>query len=59
MVCFRTVAIDLKGYGGSDKPKGLEPYAISNLVEDIAGVITALGKYYLAAVLSPLLLILR
>ena len=28
----RVVAIDLPGYGGSDKPEGEEPYLADNLV---------------------------
>jgi pimeloyl-ACP methyl ester carboxylesterase len=36
---FRVVAIDLRGYNRSDRPKGLEAYKITNLVEDVAAVI--------------------
>ena len=45
---FRVVAIDLPGYGGSDKPEGQEPYLADNLVRYLSEVITELGKYDLA-----------
>ena len=32
----RVVAMDLRGYNRSDKPKGLEQYSISVLVSDVA-----------------------
>ena len=38
---FRAVAVDLRGYNDSDKPKGVESYAMPLLVEDIAAVIKA------------------
>jgi len=38
---FRAVAMDLRGYGGSDKtPRGYDPVTLS---DDVAGVIRALG----------------
>jgi pimeloyl-ACP methyl ester carboxylesterase len=38
---FRAVAMDLRGYGGSDKtPRGYDPVTLS---DDVAGVIGALG----------------
>ena len=40
----RVVAIDTRGYGDSDKPDGLEHYALENLVEDIPALIKALGE---------------
>ena len=40
---YRAVAIDLRGYNESDKPKEKSAYALSVLVEDVAGVIRALG----------------
>jgi len=37
---YRTAAMDLRGYGGSDKtPRGYDPV---NLADDVAGVIRAL-----------------
>lgn len=40
---YHTVAIDLRGYNQSDKPQGLNAYQMSELVEDVRGVITGLG----------------
>lgn len=37
------MAVDTRGYGESDKPRGLEHYALDNLVEDVPAVIKALG----------------
>lgn len=38
---FRTVAVDLRGYGGSDKPpRGYDAYTLS---ADVAGLVRALG----------------
>lgn len=39
----RVVAIDMPGYGGSDKPKDKEFYTQESLADCIAGVIRALG----------------
>jgi pimeloyl-ACP methyl ester carboxylesterase len=41
---YLTVAPDLRGYGLSDAPEGVEKYAIDLLVEDVAGIIKAFGK---------------
>ena len=38
---FRVVAPDLRGYGGSDKPKGIAAYRTSVLTDDIAALIHA------------------
>lgn len=39
---YRVAAMDLRGYGGSDKtPRGYDPYTVS---ADITGVIRALGR---------------
>ena len=40
---FTVVALDLRGYNDSDKPKAVTAYAMSELVRDIVGVITGLG----------------
>src|SRR5689334_3234348 len=40
---FRVAALDLRGFGGSDKPQALEAYAVTQLAADVAGVIDALG----------------
>lgn len=41
---YRTAALDLRGYNLSDKPKGVEAYAMPNLVGDVAAVIGAEGQ---------------
>lgn len=41
---YRIAAVDLRGYNGSDKPKGVENYAMPLLVADIAAVIAAEGE---------------
>ena len=39
---YRVVAVDLRGYGGSDKPpRGYDPFT---LARDVAGVVKALGE---------------
>lgn len=40
---YRVVAPDLRGYGRSDKPSGIDAYQIEALADDIAGLIRALG----------------
>ncbi len=40
----RVVAMDLRGYNRSDKPKGQENYAMSLLVGDVVAVIRHLGR---------------
>ena len=40
----RVAAMDLRGYNRSDKPKGLENYAIPKLVSDVAAVIRDMGE---------------
>lgn len=41
---FRAVAPDLRGYGGSDKPRGVAAYRVENLARDVAELIKALGR---------------
>lgn len=41
---FRVVAPDMRGYNLSDKPKGVDQYRMSVLVEDIRGLIASLGE---------------
>lgn len=41
---FRVVAPDLRGYGLSDRPQGVQPYRIAHLVRDVAGLIASLGE---------------
>jgi pimeloyl-ACP methyl ester carboxylesterase len=40
---FRIAAIDVRGYGGSDKPAAIESYDMKTMVADVVGVIDALG----------------
>jgi pimeloyl-ACP methyl ester carboxylesterase len=40
---YRAWAPDLRGYGESDKPKGVKNYAVERLVEDAAALIDASG----------------
>ena len=40
---FTAGAIDVRGYGGSDKPAAVEAYDMQHMVGDIAGVIEALS----------------
>lgn len=41
---FQVVAIDQRGYNRSDKPEGVDNYAMSLLVEDVSAVIRANGR---------------
>ena len=38
---FTACAIDVRGYGGSDKPHAVEAYAMKEIAADVAGVIEA------------------
>ncbi|NXY51802.1 EPHX3 hydrolase, partial [Ceuthmochares aereus] len=40
---YRVVALDLRGYGASEKPPGKDNYRLELLVEDVRQVIEALG----------------
>ena len=40
---FKIVAPDLRGYGGSEKPKGIAAYRTSVLAEDVVALIRAFG----------------
>ena len=40
---FTACAIDVRGYGGSDKPHPVEAYAMTEMTADVAGVIDALS----------------
>ena len=39
----RVVALDMRGYNRSDKPRGQEAYDLSILVEDVAAVVRHAG----------------
>jgi pimeloyl-ACP methyl ester carboxylesterase len=41
---YRVAAIDVRGYGGSDKPHAIEAYSIKEMCADIAGLIDRLGE---------------
>ena len=41
---YQAVALDLRGYNLSDKPKGSENYAMAHLVGDVQAVIRHLGR---------------
>jgi pimeloyl-ACP methyl ester carboxylesterase len=41
---FECVAPDMRGYGETDAPEGVANYRIEKLVEDVAGLITRLGR---------------
>ena len=40
---FKVVALDLRGYNNSDKPKDAKAYHITELIKDVQGVIKGLG----------------
>jgi pimeloyl-ACP methyl ester carboxylesterase len=40
---FTACAIDVRGYGGSDKPEAVEAYTLKEIAADVAGVIGALS----------------
>jgi pimeloyl-ACP methyl ester carboxylesterase len=41
---YRVVALDVRGYGGSDKPHPVEAYDMASLMADLVGVIDAFGE---------------
>jgi len=41
---YRAVAPDLRGYGDSDKPRGVAAYRLEKLAQDVSGLIAALGR---------------
>jgi pimeloyl-ACP methyl ester carboxylesterase len=40
---FRVIAPDLRGFGESSRPEGVEAYAMGHIVEDVRGILRALG----------------
>jgi pimeloyl-ACP methyl ester carboxylesterase len=40
---YRVAALDVRGYGGSDKPQAIEAYDLIELSDDVLGVIDALA----------------
>jgi pimeloyl-ACP methyl ester carboxylesterase len=49
---FTACAIDVRGYGGSDKPHPVEAYDMESLTGDVAGVIAALSPTAPAVVIG-------
>ena len=49
---FTACAIDVRGYGGSDKPKAVADYEMERMVSDVAGVIETLSPGAPAIVLG-------
>jgi pimeloyl-ACP methyl ester carboxylesterase len=41
---YRVAAPDVRGYGGSNKPRAIKAYAIKEMCADVAGLIGALGE---------------
>ena len=39
---YRVIAPDMRGYGGTDKPQGIEQYTVQKLIGDIEGLLDAL-----------------
>src|SRR3954454_21738963 len=42
---YRAIAIDMRGFGRSDKPRDVDAYLLPTLGRDIAGAIGALGAH--------------
>ena len=40
---FNAVAVDMRGYGQSDRPEAIDQYTLLHLVGDIVGLLDALG----------------
>jgi pimeloyl-ACP methyl ester carboxylesterase len=40
---FRAVAVDMRGYGKSDRPEAIDQYTLLHLVGDMVGLLDALG----------------
>ncbi|MER6388805.1 alpha/beta hydrolase [Streptomyces sp. NPDC001523] len=41
---YRAVAVDVRGYGRSSKPAGIDAYRLTELIEDNVSVVRALGE---------------
>ncbi len=41
---FRCVTPDLRGYGDSEKPTGIDQYVIDKLVDDVLNLVKGLGR---------------
>jgi epoxide hydrolase 4 len=49
---YRAVAVDLRGAGGSDRPRGVAAYSVKRLAADVAGLLDALAVQRAAAVVG-------
>jgi epoxide hydrolase 4 len=49
---FRAVAVDLRGFGGSSRPRGLAAYSVARLAGDVDRLILAMGEERAAAVVG-------
>jgi pimeloyl-ACP methyl ester carboxylesterase len=49
---FRAVAVDLRGHGGSDRPRGVAAYGLARVAADVDALIGALGEERAAAVVG-------
>lgn len=49
---YHALALDMRGYNESDKPKGVAPYHLNQLTADVAGVIRAVGESRARAVIG-------
>ena len=47
MIVSRTVAVDMRGYGESEKPSGVSAYTTDVMIEDVRQLIQALGRHTL------------
>ena len=41
---YHVVAVDMRGYGDSEKPAGIHSYYLLSLVEDLRQLVAGLGK---------------
>ena len=44
-IVYRVVAVDLRGYGQSSKPAGVDSYRLAVLTDDIRRLIENFGKW--------------
>src|SRR5689334_4216095 len=41
---YRVIAPDMRGYGGTEQPAGVEAYTLCHVVSDMVGLVHALGE---------------
>ena len=56
ILIYRCVAIDMRGYGETDKPDGMKNYHTEAMIEDFRDIITFLGLAFTALYLMCLFL---